>query len=125
MTKTLGHENALKIIKKLGEYINKHFAEVGGFSTRTAANLFLTVLPYSDLAETEQIVNDFRQDLQSKGLLEIGDQDNLKTGSCSGFSISAGLAEGRTDHDIESVIALAESKRKPFARFVCETGSFR
>jgi len=121
VTENLGHEKALKMVKTLGDYINKHFADVGGFSTRTATNLFVTVLPYSDLAETEQILNDFCEDLQRQGLLEIGNQADMYSGSCFEFFVSAGLAEGRTDQDIESVVASAESKRKPIARFQCET----
>ena len=74
----------------------------------------------SDLAETEQILNDFCQDLQRQGLVEIGNQADVNAGSCFEFFISAGLAEGKTDQDIESVVASAESSRKPIARFQCE-----
>jgi phospholipid/cholesterol/gamma-HCH transport system ATP-binding protein len=123
VTENVGHEKAQKIIKNLGNYINKHFVDVGGFSTRTARNLFVTVLPYSGLAETKQILNDFCQDLQRQGLVEIGNLAHVNAESCFEFFISAGLAEGKTDQDIESVVASAESRRKPIARFQCEKRS--
>ena len=120
VTENLGHEKAQTVIKALGEYINKHFAGVGGFSTRTARDLFLTVLPYSDLKEAEQILHDFREDLREHGLLKIGSQAGVGSKPCFEFHVFAGLAEGVTDEDIESVVASAESKRKVIARFQCE-----
>jgi phospholipid/cholesterol/gamma-HCH transport system ATP-binding protein len=120
VTENLGHERAQRVIKALGEYINKHFASIGGFSTRTARDLFVTVLPYSDLTEAELILNDFREDLREHGLLEIGNQAHVSSKPCFEFYIFAGLAEGMTDQDIESVVASAESRRKAIARFECE-----
>jgi phospholipid/cholesterol/gamma-HCH transport system ATP-binding protein len=120
VTEHLGHEKAQKIIRTLGNYINKHFADVGGFSTRTATDLFVTVLPYSDLEETGQILHDFSEDLKEQGLLEIGSQADVNSGSCFEFHVSAGVAEGKAEQDIESVVVSAESKRKAIARFQCE-----
>ena len=37
--------------------------------------------------------------------------------SCSDFCISVGLAEGKSDQGIESVVKLADSKCKPVACF--------
>ena len=49
-------------------YIDKHFGAIGGFSTRRHINEFVTVLPYSDLAEAENILKDFVKDFQERGI---------------------------------------------------------
>ena len=43
----------------MGLYIDKHFSAIGGFSTRRNTNEIITMLPYSNLAETESIMDNF------------------------------------------------------------------
>ncbi len=63
----LGHDAAQEAIRQMGLFIDKHFSDIGGFSTRTQTNEFVTVLPYSDLAEAGSILNDFVKDFEAAG----------------------------------------------------------
>jgi phospholipid/cholesterol/gamma-HCH transport system ATP-binding protein len=115
----LGHRTTQQVIKALGEYINKHFGSVGGFSTRLGRDRFVTVLPFSDIAEAELILKDFVDDLREHGLVAIGQDIQMPAESCFEFNISAGLAEGTSSDEIESIIASADAQRKTVAQFQC------
>ncbi len=121
---TLGHDAAQQIIRSLGSYINKHFGAVGGFSSRQTINEYATVLPYSDLEEAKRIMEDFTEDFQEHGMPNLG---SLMTGEspseeCIEVNISAGLAQGKPQIEIESVMEFARFNTKPIARFECKTG---
>ena len=64
----LGHEASQEAIRRMGLYIDKHFGAIGGFSSRRHINEFVTVLPYSDLTETETMLKDFVEDFQEQGI---------------------------------------------------------
>ena len=117
----LGHEAAQSGIRTMGAYINKHFGAVGGFSSRRAINQYSTVLPFSDLDEAQSILENFARDFRQNGLVSIEEaarQIKPEVG-CFEFSISAGLARGNTDDELDSIMQLAESKKKPIAQFQC------
>ena len=113
MIDQLGHEAAQNGIRTMGAYINKHFGAVGGFSSRRTINEYSTVLPFSDLDEAQSILEDFTRDFRQNGLIGIEDaarQVNPEI-RCFEFSISAGLAEGNADFELESIMKLAELKK--------------
>jgi phospholipid/cholesterol/gamma-HCH transport system ATP-binding protein len=120
----LGHATAQEAIKSMGAYINKHFGSVGGFSARQNRNQFGTVLPFSELAEAEQILEDFSRELRARGLGEIERevQRSRRVGVCFEFSVTAGLAEGRSSEEIGKVFQEAQARQQTIARFECETG---
>ena len=117
----LGHKAAQQGIRSMGEYINKHFGAVGGFSARRSINQFGTVLPFSDLEEAERILEDFTTDFRENGLINIENaarQVNPSV-SCFEFSVSAGLAKGDPEVELDSVMEFAQDNRAPIARFRC------
>ncbi len=117
----LGHKAAQSGIRSMGEYINKHFGAVGGFSARRSINQFGTVLPFSDLEEAERILEDFTTDFRENGLINIENaarQVNPSV-SCFEFSVSAGLAKGDPEVELDSVMEFAQDNRAPIARFRC------
>jgi phospholipid/cholesterol/gamma-HCH transport system ATP-binding protein len=115
----LGHKASQKVISAVGTYVNKHFGSVGGFSTRESREQFVIVLPFSDLNEAQRILEDFATDLREEGLSDIQTSAQVPEGECFDFSISAGLAEGKRDEEIGSVLGRAKSQRKTIARFQC------
>jgi phospholipid/cholesterol/gamma-HCH transport system ATP-binding protein len=121
---TLGHDAAQQIIRSLGSYINKHFGAVGGFSSRQTINEYATVLPYSDLEEAKRIMEDFTKDFQEHGMPDLGSLISAESSSdeCIEVNISAGLAQGKPQIEIESVMEFARFNTKPIARFECKTG---
>ena len=120
----LGHDVTQQIIRSLGSYINKHFGAVGGFSSRQTINEYATVLPYSDLEEAKRIMADFTKDFQQHGMkgLEATIANETKTENCVEFTVLAGLAQGKPQIEIESVMEFARFNQEPIAMFQCEPG---
>ena len=120
----LGHDATQQIIRSLGSYINKHFGAVGGFSSRQTINEYATVLPYSDLDEAKRIMEDFTRDFQAHGIqgIELQGGDSDEETECVEFSVLAGLAQGKPQIEIESVMEFARFNQKEIARFKCESG---
>jgi phospholipid/cholesterol/gamma-HCH transport system ATP-binding protein len=117
----LGHEAAQAAIQSMGVYIDKHFGTIGGFSTRRSINEFVTVLPYSEQDEAEDMMKDFIKDFQEHGISEIwaAASEQAAPGTCVDFTIVAGLAQGQPIAEIETVIASAESQQKEIGRLRC------
>jgi hypothetical protein len=89
---------------------------------RHRINQFSTVLPFSDLEEARRILEDFTGDFRQNGLISIENaaiKINPAVG-CFEFSISAGLARGNPDVELDSIMAFADFNREPIARFQCD-----
>lgn len=120
LCETLGHEKGQGLIRGLGNYINRHFGAVGGFSVRQKRNQFVTVLPFSDSSEADQLIADFAQELQEEGFAGI-ETDVLPDGECVEFRILAGFAEGRSgEDDISHITGKALSTQRDIARLQCK-----
>ena len=118
----LGHDAAQEAIRQMGLFIDKHFSDIGGFSTRTQTNEFVTVLPYSDLAEAGSILNDFVKDFEEQGIRDIwaGTRRQAASGECVEFAILAGIAQGQPIAEIGPIIDSARHQQKEIARFRCD-----
>jgi len=118
----IGHTALQQGIRAMGQYINKHFGAVGGFSARRSINQFETVLPFSSLEEAGQILENFTRDFQKKGLAEIDAAARAVKPEidCFEFSVYAGLAKGQPNIELESITEIAEFMQKPIGRFQCE-----
>jgi phospholipid/cholesterol/gamma-HCH transport system ATP-binding protein len=121
ITSALGHDSAQEIIHAMGLYIDKHFGAIGGFSTRNRSNEFVTVLPYSDMAEAEKIMNEFVEDFHEQGIRDIWTeaQKYVPSDKCVDFAIRAGIAEGQPVAEIDSIIVSAKSQQKEIGRLRC------
>ncbi len=132
ITQNIGHDLAQQIIRSLGAYINKHFGAVGGFSSRQTINEYATVLPYSNIEESERILVDFTKDFKEHGIEDIEEhkiweldpnvENEDPTGEYVEFSVLAGLAQGKPQIEIESVMEFARFNQKEIARFRCARG---
>jgi len=123
MITKVGHDAAQEALRNMGLYVDKHFGNIGGFSTRRNTNEIITMLPYSNLAETESIMDDFAADFRKQVIPAIGeDVCKLAAGESLELNIVAGIAEGQSTMDIESVIAMAKSHQKEIGRFNCAAG---
>jgi len=111
----LGPQTALEILKTLGEYVNKHFGPLGGFSARHSRGRILTMVPYLQPEEAERSVHDFALELQQKAL----------PGSTKGIhesfeiAVTAGITEAGPADDIEQIIEKASRKQKIIATYQC------
>lgn len=116
LNENFGPTNALEIFKSLGALIKKGLSPYG-FSTRINKDQMLTVLPYIKPKEAEKMLEDFAMQLQKEKIHEI--QTDNKSKECFEFSVFAGLAEGKSNEEINQIIQKAQSQQKPIARFLC------
>jgi phospholipid/cholesterol/gamma-HCH transport system ATP-binding protein len=117
----LGHDAAQEAIHSMGAYIDKHFGSIGGFSTRHRINEVITMLPYSDIADAQDILRDFIKDFQEKGNSEIWAlyRKQVPFGDSVELTILAGIAQGQPIDEIDSVIESAKSQQKEIGRLHC------
>lgn len=117
----LGHDAAQEAIHAMGVYVDKHFGSLGGFSTRNRLNEFITMVPYSELADIQVVLHDFIKDFQEKGNNEIWAlyRKLVPPGQCVDLSILAGVAQGRPFDEIDSVIESARAQQKEIGRLRC------
>lgn len=118
----LGHDAAQEAIRCMGVLLDKHFGGVGGFSARRGMNEFMTVLPYSDLAEAGEMLKEFIEDFSSRGLQDISARAlrRAASGGCVELTILAGLAQGHPVAGIDAVIESAKTQQKEVARLRCD-----
>ena len=129
LAENIGHDLAQEIIRSLGSYINKHFGAVGGFSSRQTINEYGTVLPYSDLEEAQRIMDNFIRDFKQFGIkdhasceiraLDPDGEPAAQTNEQFEFSVMAGLAQGKPQIEIESIMEFARFHQKELTRFRC------
>jgi phospholipid/cholesterol/gamma-HCH transport system ATP-binding protein len=119
----LGYEETQRVLHAMGVYIDKHFSPIGGFSTRHGINEFVTVLPFSNLAEAGEILKVFIKDFQEQGIRDIRVRGRRRGVSveCIEIAICAGLAQGQPNADIEAVFRSAQSNQKEIGRLLCST----
>ncbi len=117
----IGYDKAQETIHAMGLYIDRHFGAIGGFSTRRKAREFVTVLPFSDIAEAEKILNEFVDDFHENGIrdLRANAQKDDASENCVEFAIRAGIAEGKADDDIDSIVDSARAQQKEIGRLQC------
>jgi phospholipid/cholesterol/gamma-HCH transport system ATP-binding protein len=116
MNEKLGPTTALGIFKSFGEFIKGNFGSIG-FSTRLTRDQMLTVLPYANIDEAEQMVDAFSRELKVRKIHPA--QVDSPEGECYTFSIFVGLAEGTSSDEIDHIIAKAQARQKTIARFTC------
>jgi phospholipid/cholesterol/gamma-HCH transport system ATP-binding protein len=120
LSENVGHTQAQEVIQSLGEYVNKHFGDMG-ISTRLGRDQIATILPNTDRNGADRMLNDFVRELQEQGLGVIRPEAQAESPSAEGytFSISVGVAEGKASEDIEITSERARSEQKTVARFRC------
>jgi GGDEF domain-containing protein len=120
LSENVGHTQAQEVIQSLGEYVNKHFGDMG-ISTRLGRDQIATILPQADRNSADRMLNDFVRELQEQGLGDIRSEAQAESPSAEGytFSISVGVAEGKASEDIEITSERARSEQKTVARFRC------
>ena len=123
VTTYAGHEAAQEAVLGMGRYVDRHFSAIGGFSTRRNADEIITMLPYSNLAEAEGILNLFIEDFQKRLLQDLrSSARKASSGEAVDLTILAGIAEGRSMTDVETVIGSAKSQQKEIGRIQSSAG---
>jgi phospholipid/cholesterol/gamma-HCH transport system ATP-binding protein len=120
----LGPLAALEVLRSLGEYTNRHFQSVGGFSARHSRDQILTIFPHTSPSEAEQLVADFAQQLEQEGLanIESSAQTTIGAEACFEVYVRAGITEVAPADDIDLIIAKARANQQIVATHRCDTG---
>ncbi len=120
----LGPLAALEVLRALGEFTNKHFQTVGGFSARHSRDQVLTIFPHTTLSEAQQLVADFAQRLEQEALANIEShaQSAIGAEACFEVYIRAGITEIAPADDIDLIIEKARANQQIVATHRCDTG---
>ncbi len=121
ITDGFGYETAQEMIRCFGAYIEKHFGATGGFSTRLDNHEFITILPFSDLEESQGLLDDFIKDFREHGACDTLSCSlrNPQFGASIDLLILAGIAQGQTGSQIDNVLETARKQLREIARIPC------
>jgi phospholipid/cholesterol/gamma-HCH transport system ATP-binding protein len=120
LSEKLGQKRTDEILQSFGEYLNRHFGDVG-ISNRMATNRFAVIFNHMDAKRVESMVEAFTRELREHGLGEAhadmgGPFDSEKHVS---LAFRVGLAEASPREDIQVTAEKARSREKVIARFFC------
>ncbi|MDR2017730.1 MAG: ATP-binding cassette domain-containing protein [Syntrophobacterales bacterium] len=120
----MGPQAAVEILKALGEYANRHFTSIGGFSARHKRDEILTIFPHTSLDEARRLVAGFAEALHEKVFARIEGiaLANLGPGACVNIYIFAGFTEVSPLDEIELIIEKAKKTQEAVATYLCESG---
>lgn len=115
-----GHDAAQDVLRNMGLRIDHHFGAIGGFSTRRNTNEFITMIPYSNLAEAGSLLLNFVRDFTTQPMGPVkGGGCKWPSGGAVDIPILAGLAEGQPDSEIDLLVDAARSQQKEIGRLHC------
>ncbi len=120
----LGPQASLEILKLLGEFTNRQFNPVGGFSARHSRDQILTIFPHTTPDEARELVADFAKKLQqgALGVIENMTRPKISIGECFDIYIHAGFTGVYPDDEIEQIIKRSEEKQEIIATYRCDSG---
>jgi len=124
LQETLGPQAAVEVVRALGEYTNRHFSSVGGFSTRYRRDQILTIFPHTKPDEAKELVAGFAEELKQEALARIQSIAGPKTGeeACFDIHVRAGVTEILPTDDIDQIIDKAHAKQEIVATHRCDLG---
>ena len=124
MHEALGPQAAVEVLRALGEYTNRRFNPIGGFSARHSRDEILTIFPHKSIDEARQLVADFAQELKHEAIDRIESIALAKIGTATSFDIyiRAGVTEVSSTDAIDQIIERARAKQEIVATHRCGSG---
>jgi len=124
LNETLGPQAAVEVLRALGEYANRRFKPVGGFSARHRRDQILTIFPHTSPDKTRQLVADFARELNQEALARIQSIAQAKMGAetCPEIHVRAGITEVSSTDEIDQIIEKAEAKQEIVATHQGDSG---
>ncbi|MGD0660139.1 MAG: ATP-binding cassette domain-containing protein [Syntrophorhabdales bacterium] len=123
LEETLGPQAAVEVVRALGEYTNRYFSSVGGFSTRHRRDQILTILPHTRPDKAKELVAGFADELKQEALARIQSiAGPPKTGeeTCFEIHVRAGVTEVSPTDDMDQIIDKAHAKQEIVATHRCD-----
>ena len=120
----LGPQAAVEVLRALGEYTNRRFNPIGGFSARHSRDEILTIFPHTSIDKARQLVADFAQELKHEAIDRIESIAIAEMGAATCFDIyiRAGVAEVSPVDEIDQIIEKARTKQEIVATHRCGPG---
>jgi phospholipid/cholesterol/gamma-HCH transport system ATP-binding protein len=120
----LGPQATVEILRTLGEWANRRFNPIGGFSARHSRDEILTIFPHTDADETQRIVAEFAQELKQVALVNIQNiaKARMDVEECVEIQIRAGITEVIPADGIDLIIEKARAKEEIVATHLCGSG---
>jgi phospholipid/cholesterol/gamma-HCH transport system ATP-binding protein len=124
MYEALRAQASVEVLNALGEYTNRHFNNIGGFSARHSRDEILTIFPRKDLEEARRLVQDFADKLANGVIDHIRDvvSAESETGTCFDIYIRAGVMEVSPNDSIEGIIEKGRAKQEIISKYRCDFG---
>ncbi|OPY83565.1 MAG: putative phospholipid import ATP-binding protein MlaF [Syntrophorhabdus sp. PtaU1.Bin153] len=124
LEETLGSQAAVAVVSALGDYTNRYFSALGGFSARQSRNQILTIFPHTTAEEARKMVSGFGKKLEEEAIAGIQDLAHTKVGvnHCFEVFIWAGITEVSHGEEIKEIVEKAASKQEVVATHRCEFG---
>ena len=124
LNETLGPQVAVEVLRALGEFTNRHFSPIGGFSTRHSRDQILTIFPHTNTEEARQLVAGFAEELEKEALDRIHSIAGARIGpsACFDVYIRAGIIEVTAGDEIDQIIENAQIKQEIIATHRCDFG---
>ena len=104
----------MEVLRILGEYTNRRFNPIGGFSARHSRDDILTIFPHTGINEARQLVADFAEELKKEAIGRIQGIAIEKIGSETSFDIYilAGVAGVAPTDAIDQIIEKARANQE-------------
>ena len=120
----LGPEAAVKILRALGEYANRRFSPIGGFSARHSRDEILTVFPHTSVDEAKELVTGVAQELKEEALASIRSMSpsRIDPNSCFDIYIRAGVTEVSPADTTDQILEKARARQEIIATHRCDVG---
>jgi phospholipid/cholesterol/gamma-HCH transport system ATP-binding protein len=120
----LGPQAAVEVLRALGEYTNRRFNPIGGFSARHSRDEILTIFPHTSVDEARQLVADFAQELKAEAIDRIENIALTEIGgaACFDIYIHAGVADVSPADAIDQIIEKARATQEIVATHRCASG---
>lgn len=120
----LGPQASVEVLKALGEYTNRRFNPIGGFSARHSREEILTIFPHTSVAAARQLVDDFAQELKAEAIHRIENIAIAKIGpeACFDIDIRAGVTDVSSSDAIDQIIEKARARQEIVATHRCDSG---
>jgi phospholipid/cholesterol/gamma-HCH transport system ATP-binding protein len=120
----LGAQAALEVLRVLGEYTNRYFNAIGGFSARHSRDEILTIFPRKTVQEARKLVEDYSLELKQGVIDHIRDIASANTGeaTCFDVHIHAGVTEISPEDTIDEIIEKGRAKQEIISTYRCDFG---
>jgi GGDEF domain-containing protein len=121
---TLGPQAAVEVLRALGEYANRRFKPMGGFSARHRRDQILTIFPHTSPDKARRLVADFARELNQEALARIQTIAQAKMGAeaTPEIHVLAGITEVSSTDEIEQIIEKAQAKQQIVAAHEGDSG---